>query len=215
MEGQREGFSGQPCHFDRNTSILSNLDHVTKPSKLLFFQLLLWARFYDVPFKGRMNEANAKMLGEKVGQFIMVEQEDYSGLEKSMRIRVLGYVRMPLKTYVKLRLREGEVCKVQVRYENLPNICFNCGHLGHGMRDCVDALADPKNPRFGIWLRAVPWRSAKDFNLEMRRETVISSTSARKLFFTKGMEPKVVNQVCKAHMIQVKKEHQLGKESLS
>lgn len=66
--------AGQPWHFDRNAIILSNLDHVTKPSELVFFQMPIWARFYDVPFKGRMNEANAKMLGDKVGQFIAMEQ---------------------------------------------------------------------------------------------------------------------------------------------
>ena len=78
-----------------------------------------------------------------------------------MRIRVLVDVRMSLKSYVNLRLREGEICRVKVKYENLPNICFNCGRLRHGVRDCVDGSMDSKVPKYGIWLRASPWRSVR------------------------------------------------------
>lgn len=110
-----------------------------------------------------------------------MEQEDYNGLEKSMRIRVLVDVRLPLKTDVNLRLWEGDICKVKVMYENLPNICFNCGRLGDGIRDYVDSSANPKKPKYGIRLRAFPWRSVKNFDKEMSGEDAV----------TKCMESKV------------------------
>ena len=88
---------GQTWDFDRNAILLCNLDQAIKPSELCFYDLPIWARFYDIPFKGRMNDGNAKLLGEKVGKFVAMEPEEYSGLEKSMRIGVLVDVRNPLK----------------------------------------------------------------------------------------------------------------------
>lgn len=141
-----------------------------------------------MPFKGRMSEDNAKRLGARVGQFLSIDRDDYSGLEKSMRIRVLLDVRKPLKTHVNLKLREGEVCSVKVKYENLPNFCFNCGRMGHGVRDCIDGIFDSKNPRYGIWLRASPWKTVrKEEEVEEGRKML--SPKARNLFFTKDMEP--------------------------
>ena len=77
-----------------------------------------------------------------------------------------------------------------VRYEKLPNICFNCGRLGHAVRDRVDGSMDPKNPKYGIWLRASPWRSVKNYKKEINDESDISCPTTRKIFFTKCMEPR-------------------------
>ncbi|CAO2827349.1 unnamed protein product [Amaranthus hypochondriacus] len=60
----------------------------------------------------------------------------------------------------------------------------------HGMRDCVDALIDSKKLRYGIWLRASPWRSVKDFDQEVNREMGSTSTIAKKLFVTKDRDVK-------------------------
>ena len=60
---------------------------------------------------------------------------------------------------------------------------------------------DPNNPKYGIWLRASPWRSVRNYEKEINNEYDNPSLTTRKIFFTKCMEPrthvdtKVINDV--------------------
>lgn len=52
-----------------------------------------------------------------------------------------------------------ETTWVELRYENLPYVCFYCGILGHYERICVQRAKDVrsdtlKNNQFGAWLKA-------------------------------------------------------------
>lgn len=67
---------GQPWHFDKYSLLLAELDGVVKPSDVTLFHLPVWARFYDIPFKGRGRIENAKMLGNKVGVFLEAYKSD-------------------------------------------------------------------------------------------------------------------------------------------
>lgn len=77
---------GQPWHFDHHAILLGELEEIEKPSEAVLFQLPIWVRFYDVSFKGRYNEGNAMILGNKVGDFLMHDKRKTLGMEKSMRI---------------------------------------------------------------------------------------------------------------------------------
>lgn len=48
---------------------------------------------------------------------------------------------------------EDEVC-ILLRYERLPQFCFQCGCLGHIFRDCGSPNEELKEFPFGPWLRA-------------------------------------------------------------
>lgn len=98
------------------------MDSVRKPSELQFFSLPIWVRLYDIPFRGRNNESNARSLGDKIGEFMEMDKFDYIGMEKSFRIRVKLDVRKPLKKHVPIKLRNGETCFCPVKYEKLPLI---------------------------------------------------------------------------------------------
>lgn len=88
---------GQPRHFDKFPLLLEEMDMAVKPSDLKIFFLPIWARFYDIPFKGRGNEENARMLGNKIGIYMgMVKSSGYN-IEKSLRIRVKIDVWKPLR----------------------------------------------------------------------------------------------------------------------
>lgn len=51
---------------------------------------------------------NARMMGDKIGEFVEMDRSDSLGMEKSIRIRVKLDVRKPLKKSVAIKIRGGE-----------------------------------------------------------------------------------------------------------
>lgn len=115
-QDKKKVVEGQPGHFDHYALILGELGDMEKPSEIDLFFLPVWVRFYDIPFKGRQNEGNAMILGNKVGEFVAYDKRATTGLEKSMRIRALIDVRKPLKKFVNLKMRGGILNRVAVKY---------------------------------------------------------------------------------------------------
>ncbi|KAL2931722.1 Gag-Pol polyprotein [Bienertia sinuspersici] len=151
--------------------MLGEVNGEVKPSEIQLSTLHIWARIYDLPFKGRGNETNARMIGEKIGNYIGVDKSQ--SLDKSLRIRVSIDVHKPLRG-------GGEKEDIAVKYEKLPLFCFICGKLGHGEKECEAHRGDfsPKK-NYGVWLRASPWRRVKDWQKEEG-----PLTCARRLFIT-------------------------------
>ncbi|KAK1559742.1 hypothetical protein Q3G72_017870 [Acer saccharum] len=51
------------------------------------------------------------------------------------------------------------MAKVSLKYERLPEFCFACGRLGHGIKECLDETArkaalDGSINKYGSWLKA-------------------------------------------------------------
>lgn len=99
--------NGQPWHFDKVALLLTEMDDAQKPSDLQFFALPMWVRVYNVPFRGRYNEDNARILGNKIGDNIAMDKTDSLGMERSIRLRVSIDVRNSLKKQVTLIVRGG------------------------------------------------------------------------------------------------------------
>ncbi|KAL2903918.1 UDP-N-acetylmuramate--L-alanine ligase [Bienertia sinuspersici] len=75
------------------------------------------------------------MLANKVGSFIKIDKNDDMDIERSVRIRVNIDILKPLKDEVKLKLRGGDISKIQLKYERLPMCCFICERIGHKDKD--------------------------------------------------------------------------------
>ena len=179
----------QPWHFDNHAIILGDITGNTKPSDMELWELPMWVRVYNLPFKGRLNVMNVEAIGNKLGSFIKLDNSGSMGIDKSIRIRVNVDVRKPLYKHVKVKMRGGIEEFFDVKYERPPIFCYFCGKIGHGLKDC-HACRDEETPRlgFGGWLKASPWKR----NL-MEEEKVAGNdgkqTCARNLFITKPKSP--------------------------
>lgn len=177
----------QPWHFDKHVLALSDVQGDRKPSEYPMHLIPFWVRVYDLPILGRLNETNARRLGDKIGSFVKVDKTDIIGINKSLRIRTLIDVRKPLKKEIELKLRGGAMERVRVKYEKLPVFCYFCGTLGHGEKDC-ELTSSPGNRvcKYSEKMRASPWQANKGDVTGEERE---GQSCARKLFVLKKTAP--------------------------
>lgn len=61
--------NGQSWHFDKFPLLLEEMDKAVNPSELEMFYLPISVRFYGLPFNGRGNFENARVLENKIGIF--------------------------------------------------------------------------------------------------------------------------------------------------
>ncbi|XP_074297122.1 uncharacterized protein LOC141627800 [Silene latifolia] len=125
------------------------------------FYLPIWARIYDIPIKGRMNEENLRRLGAPLGSYVAKDDAPFPEMERAVCIRVLHDIRKTLKNFVDIRMPNGKVTSFTVKYEILPLYCYDWGVLGHGEQDCEKGPYEEEELKFGEDLRASPWRGGK------------------------------------------------------
>ncbi|KAL2931458.1 ATP-dependent Clp protease ATP-binding subunit ClpX [Bienertia sinuspersici] len=75
-------------------------------------------------------------------------------------MRVGVDVRKPLLTVVKVKMRGGVEESFEIKYEKPPLFCSFCGRLGHGGEE------ENLETKYGVWLKASPWKSSQPIMLE-------------------------------------------------
>lgn len=181
---------GQPWHFDNHAVLLDDIEGKSNLSNVELFELPVWARIYNLPLKGRLIITNMEAIGKKIGAFVRLDGSGSMGIDKSIRMRVKIDVRKPLTTKIKVKMRGGVEEWFDIKYERPPLVCYYCGKLGHGVKDCEDCL-DEENPRlaYGGWIKASPWRKLSTQEGSMDDST--RRTCARNLFTVKPKRKEV------------------------
>lgn len=164
------------------------------------FELPLWVRVYNLPFKRRTQRENVEAIGKKIGRYIKADCSGSVGIHKSIRLRINVDVRKPLTQKIKVKLRGGMEEFFEVKYEKPPLFCYFCGMIGRGVKDCMECR-DEEEPQlqYGGWLKASPWKIVS-IVMEHGRKS-IEGSCARSLFITRPKqkvsvhERKVVNEV--------------------
>ena len=77
----------------------------------------------------------------------------------------------------------GEITTAILLYERLPEFCYACGIVGHGLRDCPDDAArldalEGTSTKYGSWLRAASVEQYKNKNSrnEKKHDDIPSSS---------------------------------------
>ncbi|KAK2641854.1 hypothetical protein Ddye_023617 [Dipteronia dyeriana] len=129
-----------------------------------------------------MNRRSARWLAEQIGVTVKIPSESKECWGKYMRVKVCLDISKPLKRWLRLKLgKTDEVTMVGLRYERLPDFCYACGRIGHGMKECLDEDAksvaiEGSSTKFGPWLRAFPFEK-----LNARLNTQVLASSSEKL----------------------------------
>ncbi|TXG48338.1 hypothetical protein EZV62_027632 [Acer yangbiense] len=110
--------------------------------------------------EGNISRRLAKWLTEQIGEVVKIPYESRECWGKYPRVKVRIDISKPQKRWLLLKLTTSdEVIMVVLKYERLPEFCYACGKIGHGMKECLDEeemkVALEGSPlRFGSWLKA-------------------------------------------------------------
>ena len=72
--------------------------------------------------------------GAKIGRVLEVGK----AIMNYKRVRINFPLANPFMSVVCQKVRDKGEMMFKVRYENVPNFCFGCGHIGHAQEDCPD-----------------------------------------------------------------------------
>ena len=72
------------------------------------------------------------------------------------RVKVDFPLERAIKHYVEKKVRGHGLLAFSVKYENIPDFCFDCGRIGHDKGECPDEGCGGDGNNFGKALRCSP-----------------------------------------------------------
>jgi hypothetical protein len=81
---------------------------------------------------------------------------------RDMCVRVDYPLEKPLMPQLMVKIKGHGQLPITLRYENVSQFCFSCGHIGHTAMNCEKVMEDDHDVRYGEELHASPPRRVKE-----------------------------------------------------
>ncbi|TXG68377.1 hypothetical protein EZV62_003312 [Acer yangbiense] len=122
-----------PWHFGNSLIALEKPDGPGNIPMLGFNKADFWIQIHDIPILC-MNKRTAKWMAKQICVVVEIPSESRECWGKYMRVKVCIDISKPLKRWLRLKLsRSDEITTVNLKYERLPEFCYACGRIGHGI----------------------------------------------------------------------------------
>ncbi|KAL4381873.1 hypothetical protein AHAS_Ahas04G0177000 [Arachis hypogaea] len=102
-----------------------------------------WVQIHGVPLE-HMNRETARMIGEKMGTVVEVENSIKNNilLQTFLRVRVALEIAKPLHTGFWMKRDKLPNTRIEFKYERLQDAyCLNCGSVGLRKKECKNEMA--------------------------------------------------------------------------
>ena len=152
----------EPWSYDKHLIVFQRYNRDTILDDYKLNEMALWVQVHNIPL-GYMDGEIAEEICSNVGKVVQTKGIRESGGNGFIRVRVIVDISQPLCRGRVVTLENGTKSWVSFRYERLPNLCYCCGCLDHGDKDCE------------VWLRS-------DSNLDFRRKKYDSSIRAKLVY---------------------------------
>lgn len=135
--------------------VFRRYDNSTHVRNLDYERVPFWVQVYDILISF-MNKKVAEGLCSGIGE---VCHSDFSVMEGGdhVRVCVILDISKPLCCGRKITLEGGTTGWVSFKYERLPSICYWCGCLTHGDKNCdmwitSEGRLTVEDRNYGVWL---------------------------------------------------------------
>ncbi|KAL5862997.1 hypothetical protein ACOSQ3_000511 [Xanthoceras sorbifolium] len=157
---KRRVLMGGPWSFDKCLIVLEEPLGDGKFLDMGFTNVQFWVQLHNVPLVCMTKEIGWA-LGSKIGRVMDIDVGATGDcLGRFLRVRVVIDITKPLNRYLRVGLSEGDPDTVLLlRYERLTEYCFQCGVVGHVVRECqiandIGGSSLAPDYKFGVWMRA-------------------------------------------------------------
>ena len=168
-----------PWTYEKQLILLKEFVGEQVPKEISLWQSPFLVQIHNLPLNSRTRETGWA-IGSKLGEVMEVDVAE-SGVQwgRYLRVRVKMDVTKKLVWGKKIAIEGREQRWIAFKYECLPNFCYRCGLLNHGLRDCPDGkmedMSESSPLQYRAWLRGeVPRRGGDEsfkFELEDRWQT--------------------------------------------
>ncbi|KAL5792899.1 hypothetical protein ACOSP7_001493 [Xanthoceras sorbifolium] len=157
---KRRVLMGGPWSFDKCLIVLEEPLGDGKFLDMGFTNVQFWVQLHNVPLVCMTKEIGWA-LGSKIGRVMDIDVGATGDcLGRFLRVRVVIDITKPLNRYLRVGLSEGDPDTVLLlRYERLTEYCFQCGVVGHVVREFqiandIGGSSLAPDYKFGVWMRA-------------------------------------------------------------
>ena len=144
-----------PWSFDNNLFVLRRRERGMTANSVTFPTLTIWVQVWDLPIN-LINEEAGWEIGKGLGHVYEVDNKTFlSDQARFIRIRVGIPLEKPIHRGGWVTNPEGDQVRVGFKYERLVGLCYQCGKLGHEMKDCsIQGSSQQAEKPYGDWLKA-------------------------------------------------------------
>jgi hypothetical protein len=145
---------GNPWVFRNSWLIVKPWDRQTDPRNIDFSHAPVWIQMWGLPPHCKTKEMG-ESLGNLLGLVETAELYEYPGKKMIVKVKVAINVYKPIQAGILIGNHRDGTHWIDYRYENLPQVCFNCRLVGHGEKLCMnETLMIEGQAPLGPWIRS-------------------------------------------------------------
>ncbi|MBA0592182.1 hypothetical protein Gorai_009168, partial [Gossypium raimondii] len=147
-----------PWLFDRYLFSMVPFEKGKEIDSYEFWMSPFWLRVYNIPIE-LMDRRMALDIGNAIGELVAIDWKDRNGgWTEFMRLKIKINVLKLLRRIVKLVDKDGVEMIGMLKYERLPDFCYECEIIGYTAKKCSlfkeDDGLNGQSPQYGSWMRA-------------------------------------------------------------